>query len=117
MVNEREDASADRHAWLALMSGVLPRLTIRVDLLALLHVQRLAGLVIFEGRALEIHPELRRPSRRRIRAGTPPDAIAQPFRMGLQAKQSGWVGKHWPRVRLRESVALEYFEKGLGMPS
>src|SRR5678816_1813465 len=40
VVDEREDAAADRHARLTRMSGFLPRLTIRLDLLSLLHVQR-----------------------------------------------------------------------------
>src|SRR6185503_14287554 len=53
VVNEREDAAADRHARLTLVSGVLPRLTIGFNLFALLYVQRLAGLIIFERRTLE----------------------------------------------------------------
>src|SRR5258708_33365379 len=55
VVDEREDAAADGHAWLTPVSGVLPRLTIGVNLLALLYVERLAGLIIFERRTLEIH--------------------------------------------------------------
>src|SRR5437899_1991623 len=58
VVDEREDAAADRHAWLTLVSGVLPCPTIRFNLLALLYVQRLAALIIFERRTLEIHAQL-----------------------------------------------------------
>src|ERR1700704_6381048 len=47
VVDEREDAAADRHAWLTLVSGVLPRLTIGVNLLPLLYVERLPGLLLF----------------------------------------------------------------------
>src|SRR5262245_3539074 len=38
VVDEREDAAADGHAWLTPMPGLLPRLTIGFDLLALLYV-------------------------------------------------------------------------------
>src|SRR5438552_1277558 len=66
VVDEREDAAADRHAWLTPMSGVLPRLTIGFNLLPLLYVERLAGLIIFERRALEIHAQVRGPLGRRV---------------------------------------------------
>src|SRR5690606_18086790 len=41
LIDEREDAAAHAHAWLSLMAGCSPRLAIRLDLLALLHVERL----------------------------------------------------------------------------
>jgi len=78
-VDEREDAARDRHARRALVSGFLPRLAVRLDLPSLLDVQRLAALVFLERRALEVHAEFRRPLRRGVRGGAPPDAIAQPF--------------------------------------
>src|SRR5262245_7947865 len=77
VVDEREDAAADRHAWLTRVSGVLPRLTIDLNLLALLYMQRLAGLIIFERRTLEIHAQRRGPLGRRVGARTPPDSLAQ----------------------------------------
>src|SRR2546425_8395789 len=67
VVDEREDAAADRYAWLTPMSSVLPRLTIGLNLLALLYVQRLAGLIILERRTLEIHAEFCGPLGRRVR--------------------------------------------------
>ena len=48
VVDEREDAAADRHAWLTPVSGDLPCLTIGFNLLPLLDVERLASLIIFE---------------------------------------------------------------------
>ena len=45
VVDEREDAAAHRDARLALVPGLLPRLPVGLDLLALLDVQRLAALV------------------------------------------------------------------------
>src|SRR5882672_5124324 len=79
VVHEREDAAADRHAWLTPVSGVLPRLTIGFNLLALLYVQRLAGLIIFERRTLKIHAQSRGPRGRRVGTRTPPNSLAQSF--------------------------------------
>src|SRR5216684_1113131 len=78
-VDEREDAAADRYAWLTPMSSVLPRLTIGVNLLALLYVERLARLIIFERRTLEIHAQLRGPLGGRVGTRPPPDSLAQSF--------------------------------------
>src|SRR4030095_443441 len=77
VVDERENAAADRHAWLTPVCGGLPRLTIGVNLLALLYVERLAGLIIFERRTLEIHAQFRGPLGRRVGTRTPPDPLAQ----------------------------------------
>ena len=79
VVDEREDAAADRHARLTPVSGLLPRLTIGFDLLALLDVQRLAALIVFERRTLEIHAQFRGPLGRRVGTRTPPDPLAQSF--------------------------------------
>src|SRR4029077_16669389 len=79
VVDEREDAAADRHAWLTPVSGVLPRLTIGVNLLALLNVQRFASLIIFERRTLEIHAQFRGPLGRCVGTRTPPDPLSQSF--------------------------------------
>jgi len=111
VVDEREDAAADRHAWLTLVSGVLPRLTIGVNLLALLYVERLAGLIIFERRALEIHAQFRGPPGRRVGTRTPPDPLAQSFCIGLEAQQPRRIGKHGPWVGFREALASQQFEE------
>jgi len=75
VVDHREDAAADGHAGRTRVSGGFPRLTIGFDLLALLDVQGLTRLVILERRALEIHPELRRPLGCRVGARAPPDPL------------------------------------------
>src|SRR5258705_1430150 len=77
VVDDREDAAADGHPWLTPVSGLLPGLTIGFDLLALLDVQRLAGLIIFERRTLEIHAALRGPFGRRVGTAAPPDPLPQ----------------------------------------
>src|SRR5690606_9875289 len=73
IVDEREDAAAHRDARLARVSRLLPGFAIGLDLLALLHVQRLAGLVGLQRRALQVHAELRGPPGRVVRARAPPD--------------------------------------------
>src|SRR6185503_9406922 len=80
VVDEREDATAHRDTRLTLVPGLFPCLTIRIDLLPLLNVQRLAALVVLEGRALKVHSEFRSPLGCGIRAGAPPDPLAQPLR-------------------------------------
>src|SRR6185369_12016838 len=79
VVDDREDAAADGHAWFTSVSGVLPSLAIGFNLPALLDVQWLAGLIILERRTLEIHAELRGPLGRRIGTRAPPDPFAQSF--------------------------------------
>src|SRR6185503_14642134 len=88
VIDDREDAAAHGHARLTPVSGLLPGLTIGFDLLSLLDVQRLAGLVFFQSRALQVHAELRGPPGRRIGARTPPDPLAQTFGMRLETQQS-----------------------------
>ena len=85
IVDQRKDAAADRHPRLALVPGLFPRFSKSLDLLALLNVQRLAGLVILERRALKIHAQLRGPFGRCVRARTPPDAFAQSRGIRLEA--------------------------------
>src|ERR1041385_930398 len=63
VVDQGEDAAADRHPRLARMTGGLPRLAEDPDLLGLLDVKRPSALVILERRALHVHPELGRPLR------------------------------------------------------
>jgi hypothetical protein len=79
IVNQREDAAAHGHTRLTLVPSLLPCLPVGLDLLALLHVQRFAALIVFERRALEVHSQFCRPSGRGVRAGSPPDPIAQPL--------------------------------------
>ena len=105
IVDQREDAAADRHARLARMAGFFPGLAKDPDLLGLLHVEGFSAFVEFERRALQIHPQLRRPCRGGVGGGTPPDPLAQALRMRLEAQQAGRVGKHRPRVGLRRTPA------------
>ena len=60
-------------------------LTLPVDQGGLLYVEGLPRFVVLERRTLQVHPDLCRPDRRGIRAGTPPDPIPQPRRERLQA--------------------------------
>src|ERR1043166_7414030 len=87
------------------------------DLLALLDVESLTRLIILERRTLEIHAELRRPPGRRVGTRTPPDPLAQSSGMGLEAQQTGRIGKHGPRIGLREAIALQQSEEHFGLAS
>ncbi len=95
--------------------AVLPRLAIRLDLFALLDVQRLPALIVLQRRTLKVHAESCRPACRRVRAGTPPDSVAQAFRMRLEAQQPGRIGKHRPRVGLREAFTFQELQEHLGV--
>ena len=97
------------------MPGLFPRGAEGPDLRGLLDVERLSGLVVFEGRALQVHPEFCRPDRRGVGAGAPPDPFAQAFRMGFDAQQSRRIGKHRPRVGLGEALATQQVEEHLRM--
>src|SRR4051812_20842992 len=99
------------------MSRFLPCLPVQLNLPPLLYVKRLAAFVVFERRTLEVHAQCRRPQRRGVRAGAPPDAIAQPFRMRLETQQPWRIGEHRPGVRLGESFSFENLEEDLGMTS
>src|SRR5690606_882149 len=112
-----EDAPAHRHARLPRVTGLAPRLAEHADLLRLLHVQRLAGLVELQGRALEVHAQARRPGRRGVRRRAPPDALPEALRVRLEPQQAGRVREHRPRVRLGEALALEQREEDLGVPA
>ncbi len=48
IVDQREDAAADRNPWLARMAGLLPGGAVGADLGCLLDVESLAGLVVLE---------------------------------------------------------------------
>jgi hypothetical protein len=78
-------------------------------------MERLAALVDLECRALQIHAELRRPLRRRIGAGAPPDALAQTLGIRLEAQQAGRIRKHRARIGLGETLAEQQFEEDLSV--
>src|SRR5690606_18080915 len=88
-------------------------LAIGPDLVCLLDMEWLARLVILQGRALQVHAQLRGPHRRRVRTRPPPDALAQALGMGLQPQQAGWVRKHRTRTRLCKTLALQNLEQNL----
>src|SRR4029434_7735838 len=94
---------------------MLPRRSIKPDLLGLLDMERLAALVDLECRALQVHAELRRPLRRRIGAGAPPDALSETLGMRLEAQQAGRVRKHRARIGLGEALAEQQFEEDLSV--
>src|SRR6202140_369351 len=85
------------------------------ELGGLLHVASLARLIILECRALQVHPELCCPDCRGVRAGAPPDPVAQAVRMGFQAQQPGRVWKHGSWIRLGESLTAQQIEENLRM--
>src|SRR3569833_1221472 len=93
-VDQREDAAADRDSRFTHVTGFFPRGAVGPDLSGLLHMESLAGLVILERRALQVHAELGRPHRRVVRSGTPPDTFAQALRIRLEPQQTGRVRKH-----------------------
>src|SRR6185437_1995244 len=107
VVHQGEDAAADRHPRLARVPGLLPCRAEDLDLLRLLDVERASALVGLEGRALQVHPELGGPARRRVRAGAPPDALAQAFGVRLDAQEAGRVREHRPRVGARKALAAQ----------
>jgi hypothetical protein len=93
--------------------GLFPRRAVSPDLFGLLDVERLAALVDLERRTLQVHAELRRPFCRRICAGAPPDAVAQAFRIRLEAQKARRVREHRVGTGLRESFAAQRFEQDL----
>jgi hypothetical protein len=78
-------------------------------------VERTSALVDLERRALQIHPELGPPSRGGIRAGAPPDALAQPSDDGSTRSSPAGFGNIGPRVRPREALAAQHLEQHLGV--
>ena len=62
-------------------------------------------------------PRVGGPLRGGVRAGAPPDAIAQALGVRLEAKQPGWIREHRPRIRLREPLPFDHLEEHLGMAS
>ena len=115
VVDQREDAAADRDARRRVMAGFLPGGAVGADLLGLLDVEGLAALVELERRALQVHAELGRPFGRGVGGRAPPDALAQPFRMRLEAQQAGRVREHRPRIGLGKALAAQDVEEDLGV--
>src|ERR1700691_5798540 len=97
------------------MACLLPGGAVGPDLGSLLHMESLACFVVLEGRALQIHPQLCCPDRRGVRAGAPPNPVAQAIRMGFQAQQPRRIGKHRSWIRLGEALATEQVEEDLRM--
>ena len=64
---------------------------------------------------MQVHAGLGRPFRRRIGAGAPPGALAQAFRVRLEAQETRRVRKHGARVGLGEALAEQHLEKDLGV--
>jgi hypothetical protein len=115
LVDQREDAAADRHPRRARVSGRLPSRAEDPDLLRLLDVKRASALVDLECRALQVHPELGGPLSGGVRGGAPPDSFAQALRVGLDAQEAGWIRKHRPWVRTREAVSAQHLQKDFGV--
>ena len=115
IVHQREDAAADGDPRLASMACLLPGGAIGPDLGSLLHMESLAGFVVLECRALQVHPEFCGPDRRGVGAGAPPNPVAQTIGMGFQTQQAGRVWKHGSWIRLGEALAAQQVEKDLRM--
>src|SRR5699024_4531184 len=98
IVDQREDAAADRDARITRMAGGSPCVAEGLDLLGLLDVQRLAALVELQRRGHEVHPEARRPRRGGVRRGAPPDPVAQTGRVRLGTEKARRVREHRPWI-------------------
>src|SRR5262249_25879880 len=113
VVGQREDTAGDRHSRRARVPRLLPRRSIKPDLLGLLDMEWLAALVDLECRALQVHAELRRPLRRRIGAGAPPDALAQTLGMRLETQKARRGPQHRGRAGLGEALSPQQVGEGL----
>src|SRR3984957_15190632 len=82
---------------------------------SLLDMESLARFVVLEGRALQVHPEFCCPDRRGVRAGAPPNPVAQAVGMGFQTQQPGRIWKHGSRIRPREAFTAQQVEEDLRM--
>ncbi|VXC66934.1 hypothetical protein SPHINGO8AM_180043 [Sphingomonas sp. 8AM] len=107
VVGQREDRARYRDARGAGVPRRLPRLAIGADLFGLLDVERLAAFVGLQGRALQVHPHLRRPDRGGVRRRAPPDPLAQPLGVRFEAEQARRVGEHRLRTGPGEALALQ----------
>ena len=115
VVDEREDAAAHGDARLSLVPGLLPRLAVGLDLLALLHVQRLAALVVLERRALEVHPEFRRPLDVAFELEPHQIRSRSPSECGSTRSSPGGFGNIGRGLGCAKPVALEHLQEDLGV--
>src|ERR1700720_1308340 len=89
------------------MACLLPGRAVGPDLGGLLHMESLTCLVVLECRTLQVHPEFCCPDRRGVRAGAPPNPVAQAIRMGFQAQQPGRIWKHGSGIRRGEALTAQ----------
>src|ERR1700736_2516876 len=82
------------------MACLLPGGAVGPDLRSLLHMESLACFVVLECRALQVHPELCCPDCGGVRAGAPPNPLAQAVRIGFQAQEPRRIWKHGSWIRL-----------------
>src|SRR5690606_1273006 len=111
IIDQRENATADRYARLMNVPRLLPCSAKRMNLLRLLDVKRLSALIEFESGTLQVHTQFRGPFGCGVRGRTPPDPLAEPFRMGLDAKKARWIWKHRPRIGFGKAVAAQYIQQ------
>src|ERR1700720_1263128 len=97
------------------MACLLPGGAVSPDLGGLLHMESLPCFVVLECRALQVHPVLCRPDCRGVRAGAPPNPVAQAVRIGFQAQQPRRIWKHGAWIRLGEALAAQQIEEDLRM--
>ncbi len=112
-VDQREDAAADRHPRLARHARPRSRPRGRPRIcLRLLDVERLAGLVVLQRRALQVRCRAW-PPRRSSRSSPTPHQIRsrRPGECGSSRNRPGGFGEHRPRVRLRETFAAQNLEQ------
>src|SRR5450755_4220688 len=99
------------------MACLLPGGAVGPDLGGLLHMESLACLVVLECRALQVHPEFCSPDRRGVRAGAPPNPVAQAIRMRFQAQQPGRIWKHGSWIRRSEATPDAVLARPLSLAS
>ena len=87
------------------MAGLGERLAVAVDLLGLQVAQGLAGRLGDERGTHQVHALLGGPHRGVAGAGTPPDALAQPGSVGLDAELLART--ELARVRIGEALAVD----------
>ena len=116
VTGDRDDRPGDGHPGFKAVVVAGPLLAERLDLTALLDMERLTRLVRLEGGGHQVHALLGCPPCRRVGPSTPPDPFTEPFRIRLESQESGWIGEHRPRIGLRELLSRESLEEHLGVP-
>ncbi len=115
IVDDREDAAADRDARLTVMPGGLPRVPEPLDLLGLELMEGHAGVLGEQCRAHQVEPLLGRPLGGRAGACAPPDPVPQAGRVRLDPQQARRVREHRARVGPGETLAAEHLEEHAGV--